>query len=383
MKRIAFLGTWAMLIAVGMPGVSVFGALAQDQDIVGQWRLERIAEQADTPRGGMMSSILSLSRDKDGKLVGQMVGLWGISEVQDLSFQNGTLKFTQRLQMRDTEFVSQFSGTLKDGKLVGTLTNPRGEVRMEGTRLPVLPDIVGDWEITTTRGQRQMVTVLSVRMDEEGKILATWQPRRGPRVGQETDRQQQGDRPARPERPDRADQADQPQRQFGGMMEVSDVQYKDGVLTFTRRFQGRARQQQDQQAQQPERMMRYTLRAEGDVLTGTVTTPQGDQQPIEGKRVGANAVGTWLLTVSSQRGERTQRLVIRPDLTALYGPMEIDQVAVEDGTISFTMTMGFGDRTFENTFKATLDGDKLTGELTMTGFDGQPVTQQVTGKKIS
>ena len=29
-------------------------------------------------------------------------------------------------------------------------------------------------------------------------------------------------------------------------MEVSDVQYKDGVLTFTRRFQGRARQQQDQ-----------------------------------------------------------------------------------------------------------------------------------------
>ena len=389
MKRIAILGTWAILMSALMPATSIFGALAGNEDIVGDWRLERSGAQnvqAQRPRGGMMSSILSLSRDKDGKLSGHMIGLWGVADLENLKYENRTLTFSQRTRFRQDEFVSQFTGKLtEDGELVGTQTSQQGEVQVGGKRLPALPDIVGNWEITTTRGDRQMVTVLSVTTDEDGKIVASWQPRRGPRTGQRPEQGQQrpqGERPDRQrgqgERPDRPDQGERPARQFAGGLELSDVEYKDGVLTFTRQFRGRT-QQQDQQ---PDRVTRYTFRAKGDVLTGTVTSPQGEQQPIEGKRADAPAVGTWLLTVSSQMGERTQRLVVRPDLTGLYGSMDLDDITVEDDAVSFTLTMGFGERTIENTFKGTVDGDRLTGEMTMSGFDGQPVTQEVTGKKL-
>ncbi|HDS84460.1 MAG TPA: hypothetical protein ENN97_04610, partial [Phycisphaerales bacterium] len=265
MKRIAILGTWAILMSALMPVTSIFGALAENLDIVGDWRLERSGAQnvqAQRPRGGMMSSILSLSRDKDGKLSGQMIGLWGVSDLENLKYENRTLTFSQRTRFRQDEFVSQFTGRLtEDGKLVGAQTSQQGEVQVGGTRLPALPDIVGNWEITTTRGERQMVTVLSVTTDEDGKIVASWQPRRGLRTGQRPEQGQQrpqGERPDRQrgqgERPDRPDQAERPSRQFAGGLELSDVEYKDGVLTFTRQFRGRT-QQQDQQ---PDRVTRYT-----------------------------------------------------------------------------------------------------------------------------
>jgi len=117
------------------------------------------------------------------------------------------------------------------------------------------------------------------------------------------------------------------------------------------------------------------------VLTGTVTSQQGERA-IEGKRAAASpVVGTWMLTVTSERGERTQRLVVYPDMTALYGATPVEAVTCQDNAVSFKITMSFGDRTFETTFKGTLDGDKLTGQLSSTGQNDQVFTQEVVGKK--
>ena len=366
MKRMAWLKTVGILVVMLTVTLPVWAADAKP-DIVGEWRLSRVmpadAQNAAAPRGGMMASILSLSRNKDGKLTGQMIGMMGITDLNDVKFENGTLTFSQTMRMRQEEAVSTFTGTLKEGKLVGTQTSPRGEMAMEGTPILPPPAIVGNWEITSTRGDRQMVTILSVTTDEDGKFAATWQPQRP--QGQEQGQPQQADRP-------------QGQRGFG---ELSDVQYKDGKLTFTRRSMRRTQQQDQQQDQQQERVSTYVLTAKGDVLTGTVTSQQGER-PIEGKRAAASpVVGTWMLTVTSERGERTQRLVVCPDMTALYGATPVEAVTCENNAVSFKITMGFGDRTFETTFKGTLDGDKLTGQLSSTGQNDQVFTQEVVGKK--
>jgi hypothetical protein len=385
MKQAAFLrtvGILMMMVAVTLP----VWAADEKPDIVGEWRLSRVmpadAQNAPAQRGGMMSSILTLSRDKDGKLTGQIIGMMGITELNNLKFENGTLSFSQTMRMRQEETVSTFTGTVKEGKLIGKQTSPRGEVEMEGTKIPTPPAIVGNWEITTTRGDQQMVTILSVTTDKDGKIAAAWQPQRG--QGQrEQGQRQQGDRPqGQRQEGDRSAQADRPQGQRG-FGELSDVQYKDGKLTFSRRMMmGRRTQQQDQQQdQQQERVSTYVLTAKGDVLTGTVTNQQGER-PIEGKRAAVSpVVGTWLLTLTSERGDRTQRLVVYPDMTGLYGATPVEAVTVEDKAVGFKISMSFGDRNFETTFKGTLDGDKLTGQLSSTGFNDQVMTQDVVGKK--
>ena len=143
-----------------------------------------------------------------------------------------------------------------------------------------------------------------------------------------------------------------------------------------------ARGGQQQQDQQQERVSRYVLTAKGDVLTGTVTTQQGEQA-IAGKRAAASPLaGTWMLTITGERGERTQRLVVNPDMSGLYGPTALDTVGFENNEVSFKISMSFGERTFENTFKGKLDGDKLVGQLSSTGQNDQVVTQDVVGKKM-
>jgi hypothetical protein len=351
-------GVVILVFSMALPALA-----AEAQDIVGDWQMARVeaADAAGGQRGGMMGSILSLVRDKDGKLTGKMIGMMGITELTDVKFANGTLSYSQTMRMRQEETVSTFTGTVKDGKLVGTQSSQRGDVQMEGTRQAAAPAIVGNWEITTTRGDQQRVTVLSVTADKDGKIAAAWQPQR---------REGQAERPA---------QADGSQGQRSPAA-LSDVEYKDGKLTFTRRTMGRGQQDPAQQPQ--ERVSRYVLTAKGDVLSGTVTTEQGEQA-VEGKRAAASPLaGTWMLTITGERGERTQRLVVNPDLSGLYGPTALEKIGFENNDVSFKISMSFGERTFENTFKGKLDGDKLVGQMSSTGMDGQIVTQDVVGKKM-
>ena len=89
-----------------------------------------------------------------------------------------------------------------------------------------------------------------------------------------------------------------------------------------------------------------------------------------------------MLTITGERGERTQRLVVNPDMSGLYGPTALDTVGFENNEVSFKISMSFGERTFENTFKGKLDGDKLVGQLSSTGQNDQVVTQDVVGKKM-
>jgi hypothetical protein len=198
------------------------------------------------------------------------------------------------------------------------------------------PAIVGTWEITTKREGQETpsISTLTIKSDKDGKLSGTWKSQRG-----------EGD--------------------------VSDVNFKDGKLTFKRKMT-----RQDQEVE-----MTYELIVKDDAMTGTSKSPRGEAA-LTGKRADSPLVGTWELTITSDRGERKQILTIYPDLSAMYGPSELEKITVEGNKVSFKQSRTFGDRTFEEEFKCELTGDQLAGEITFSGRDGNPMTQKVTGKKL-
>ncbi len=280
--------------------------------------------------GRPVYSLLLLSKDKENNYQGSWVSFWGINTVDNLKIEDGKITFTQTNRFRDQEMILTFTGTLKDGKLTGTMSSDEWDSDFEGGRIAPLPPIVGIWEFRRQRQDTEYVSTLTISADKNGKFTADWQSERG-------------------------------------TWEISDVKYEDEKLTFARKSTDPERQ----------RETTYALTAKDDTISGTMTSSRGERQ-TEGKRLHSELIGKWELTLTSDFGDRKQLLWVRPDLTALYGSTEVGKITVEDGKVSFDYEMSFGDRSFENAFKGQLETGALTGEMT-----NSRGTQQVKGKKMT
>jgi len=280
--------------------------------------------------GRQFESILSFSRDKDGNRIGQWISFWGLSELKDLKYEEGQLSFVRVSQNRQGQSTtSKFTGTIKDGKLSGTLTSDRGTSKLEGEPVKRIPRAVGSWEMKYKMGERESTATLVVTTDKEGKLTAQWQSQRGEH-------------------------------------EVTDVQYERGKLNFKRKSKIQDRQWEST----------FEGTVTGDTLSGVIKSERGDR-PAEGKRVGASLIGTWNLDITSERGSRKQRLKVNPDMSGLYGAIPVKQVNLEGDKVSFKTVLEFGERKFEMSFEGKLEETKLTGELTTSRG-----TQKVTGTKV-
>jgi hypothetical protein len=284
-------------------------AAPQSKGLIGEWDMKLNFD------GQQMTSILSFAKDKEGELTAQWVSIMGISEVKDIKREGKDITFTLISQFGDQEFTSNFIGTLEKGGLSGLLSSDQGEITTEGKKLNRMPRILGIWNMTIKMGEREFNTVLVVTPDKQKKLQAEW-------------------------------------RSEWGEHEITEVQFEDGKLTFSRvsKFGDR------------EWETTYEGTLKGHTLTGTFSSQQG-QIPANGKRVGAALVGKWDLTMTSEQGTRKQRLTVLPDLSARFGSVPIKKIGLEEGQVSFEMTLQFGDNEYEIGFKGKLDTGKLTGKL--------------------
>jgi hypothetical protein len=346
MKRIAFLKSAGFLsIAVLLVCVTqVLAAEPAKKDITGDWHVK-----ADF-NGRQMNSIMTLSRDPEGKLAGVWISFWGYTKLDDLKYEDDKISFSRTFGFGDREFTSSFTGTIKEGKLTGTTSSDRGDFAVEGTQSKACP-AVGNWEFKFSRGDREFTSILVVKADKEGKLSGEWKRPERQRPRQEDEEEQ-----------------DQERRRGFGPTVIKDLAFKDGKLTFTR-----VRGSEDRQ-----RESKYELTLKGDALSGTTESSRGSFD-ITAKRADPVIVGKWELTITSERGEFKQILAVNPDLSALYGPTTVEKIAMEDNKVTFKVTFGSGERRFESEFKGQLDGEKLTGE--MTGF--RDTIQKVAGKKMA
>ncbi len=280
--------------------------------------------------GRTMESILSFSRDQDGNQTGQWISFWGVSDLKNVQFEDGQVSFTREMRGRDGEtMTSTFKGTIADSKLTGTVSGGRGDYTLEGQRAPRSPRVAGIWDMTLRMEDREFPVTLTIGTDEEGELTAKWASERGE-------------------------------------LNVTDIEYNRGTVTM------------NVKSDNPERQWEATFEGQlqQDGLTGTIKSERGEIT-AEGKRRGGEMIGTWNLELTGERGTRQQRLVIRPDLTALYGAMPVKDVKIEGDQVNFKITMSFGDRDFEMDFAGKVQDGKLNGELTTSMG-----SQKVTGTKV-
>ena len=324
MKVRTFLKTVCLLIPMLLLTYSSQAMAGQQRrGIAGDWEITMNFNERK------VTSIVSFSQDKEGKLSGKWISFWGVNELSNLRYEENKLSFTQVSRFRDNEFTSNFIGAVQQGRLSGTLSNDRGELEVKGKRLRRMPMVMGSWEMKFKVGERDITTMLIVKADEAGKPAAEWQSQ-------------------------------------WGEHQITDIQFKKGKLTFQRKSKF--------QEQEFESTFEGTLK--GHKLSGVIKTQWGDVT-AEGTRIGAALVGLWELDITTENNTRKQLLRINPDLSAMLGSIAVKKVNLDDNKAAFKTELEFGDQTFEISFSGKIDGRKLTGELTSSRG-----TQQVTGKKI-
>ncbi len=280
--------------------------------------------------GMQMDSILSFSRDQDGNMTGQWISAWGLNALEDVTYEDGQLTFKRTMRgFGGGEPMTQtFKGTITDGKLTGTVVGGQGDAPLEGQRIPRMPRGAGIWNLTLKVNDREIPVTLTISANEQGEPVAKWTSERGEAT-------------------------------------VSNLESSRGEMSFNVRSTAGDRTWESA----------FTGTIEADTLTGTLKSDMGEVA-VTGKQVGAPLIGTWNLELTGERGTRQQRLVVNPDLSALYGAMAVKKVDFKDGQVSFKMAMEFGDRSFEMDFKGKVTDSKLEGELTT-----QMGSQKVTGTK--
>lgn len=275
-------------------------------------------------------AMLSISSKPDGTLTGK----WGSSELSDVKFQDGKLTFVRIAGPPDRQFTMNYEGILKAGKLVGKFTSDWGEFSAVGARPKPKSPVLGQWDINFTAGDRDISARLTIFEKPDGTLAGQWAKEQGEHT-------------------------------------ISNVKFQDSKLAFTRKSK----------LDDFEFETNYEGTVEGHKLTGKFNNDMGEWQ-TKGKRVGAELVGEWELTVNSDWGTHTTMMRIFPDLTGRYGffdgEIPMKDIKLEGDQVTFSLEMGFGDETFQIDFKGKLDGATLKGQLT-----SPRGTSDVTGKKVA
>jgi len=306
-----------------MLGTGIGSAAQPGRGLIGDWDMKLDLD------GFEMASILSFSKDADGKLAAQWISIMGMGDAKDIKQEGKDLSFTLTGRFGDQDYSGDFVGTLQKGTLSGRLSSYDSEIATEGKKLKRMPAICGSWNMTITMGEREFETVLVIQSDKQNQLKAEWQSQ-------------------------------------WGEHSISDVQFKDGKLSFSRvsTFENR----------------KWETNYEGTVkthtLTGAFTAEQG-KLPANGKRVGAPLVGKWDLTMESYEGTRKNRLTVLPDLSARFGAMPIKKIGLEDERVKFKLILPYEGTEYEISFAGELKARKLTGKLT-----SAQGTSDVTGTKL-
>ncbi len=327
MKHLAFS---RIVLCCLLAGFVLLSAQASAQSrrggLYGDWHIKYQAGERQR------EAIISFSRDSEGNRTGQWISFMGLSELKDLKYEDGQFSFSRVSRGRDGQSTtSKFTGTIQDGKLSGTLSSDRGEYKVEGKPSPRIPRAVGTWQMKLKMEDREFDSTMAIKADKEGKLSAEWSSDRG-------------------------------------TLEIPDVQYERGNLSFTMERKTEERQWQAS--------FEGTIQRETDTLTGTLKSNRGEIEAV-GKRAGTALIGTWILESTSERGTRKQRLRVNPDMSGLYGSIPVKNVALEGDKVTFKIVLEFGDQEFEMGFAGKLEGSKLAGEMTSSRG-----SSKVTGTKV-
>jgi hypothetical protein len=303
-------------LIISVCGVSTASAA---EDIIGGWKVTMDFN------GMSMLATLTIAKKADGSLTGK----WGSTgDLQNVKFEGDNLTFSRTMDFGGQAFTQDFKGSLKDGKITGTMGNDQFSSGITAVRKKPLSPAIGQWDLTFKSGNQETTARLIANQKADGSLTGEW-------------------------------------TKAPGQNTVSNVKFQDGKLTFTLKSEAEST---------------FEGSVKGDELTGNLKTSAGTL-PISGKRFGTALIGTWQLTSNAEGPFGTGALVVDPNLGGIYElfitEIPLKSLKLEGDQVTFAAEIQFGDQPMTFEFKGKLDGKTLKG--TMTTTQG---SNEVTGKKI-
>ncbi len=316
-------GMFLMVAVLVTLGIGVTQVWAAAEDITGEWELTTSFNDMQ------MMATLTLAKKSDGTLTGK----WGSADLKDVKFDAGKLTFARTVSMGGQDATMNFTGTIKDGKLTGTLSSDMGDSQVTGAKRKPKPPVLGQYQLKYQVGGQDVTAKLIVSQNAKGAVDANWISDVAKSV-------------------------------------CSNVKIEGDKLTLARKmdFNGNAFEST------------FEGTVKGDKLTGTMKSQMGEVA-VTGERIGTAVIGKWEITRTTQMGTRTNLLTIDTDLTgrmeSFGGEVPIKDLKVDGNQLTFKTEMTRGDQTFATQYKITLDGKTLKGQSV-----SDRGTNELTGKKV-
>lgn len=308
LARNVFLGVFVTLAGLASTATAA-------EDISGLWQATMDFQ------GNAMMATLSFAKKADGSLTGK----WGAtSELKNVKLDGEKLTFSRAMQMMGNEMTQNFTGTLKDGKITGTMGDENFSLAVTAVRKKPLSPAVGQYDITYKADGKDVTARLIVSQKADGTLTADW-------------------------------------TKEAAKSTISNVKFDNGKLTFTRKTDGEAA---------------FEGTIKGDELTGKLK-----DVAVTGKRFGAALIGIWTFTGNSEMGPQTSTLVVDPDLSGVYDMMfeiPVKSITLEGDQVTFVAEMQMGEQPMKMEFKGKLDGKTLKGKMN-SPMGGE---SELTGKKV-
>jgi len=330
-KSLVVLFVAVVCLSIAVLPLSAAEQVKEKPSIYGAWK---IAMQFEGGRA--MNNRMTIT-EKPGALPDIKWGLGsGEGKITDIKFANNKLTFLRISPGRGgEEMETDVEATLQEDRtLKGTMTSDFGEFTFTGTRIVSKPDVAGKWEFKSTRDANNIrISVLSITQNDKGLLEGKWSTERGETV-------------------------------------LSNLKYEKGKLTFERTTGSGDR----------EFKSTFTGEVKGDELVGEFASDRGNR-PSTGTRMGKELIGEWDLKVVSDFGERTNKLLVDKDMSAVFsmgfGESDVNDLKLDGDKLTFNISFGFGDRSFSMDFSGKLSGDALKGQ-----FTSDRGTQDVDGKRV-
>jgi hypothetical protein len=194
-----------------------------------------------------MQATMTITKSEEGKYTGTWSTQRGESELSDITFENGTLKFAQTASFGGQEMKTTYEGKVAEGKITGKATGRFGEMTFEGTKEGMVKEgadpVVGTWSLSINTPAREIVEKLTITKTADGTLAGKWEG--------------------------------QGQRQRGESV-ISNVKFEGGKLTFTRTVKFGDR----------EMITDFSGTVEGDTIKGAFSSERGERE-ANATRVGA------------------------------------------------------------------------------------------------
>jgi len=146
------------------------------EGVVGEWEFKS-QMQART-----MTATMTITKNAEGKLAGTWLTQRGESQLSDITFENGKLKFVQTNSFGGQEMKTTYEGTVDGTKITGKGKAQFGESTFDGTLQGEAKTgadaIVGVWQMNVNVPARENVEKLTITKNADGTLAGKWMGQR-------------------------------------------------------------------------------------------------------------------------------------------------------------------------------------------------------------